>query len=107
MSETKKELKLDKEKCVIERNTYENGKLVHIEMGRICEVGIEEIQNLQQSNARLREENEESADIVKAVAYIGVDFGYGKYELEDSKIELARNLYEKITGTEPPQGKDG
>ena len=30
-------------------------------------------------------------ELIKAVAHIGVDFGYGKYELEDKHIEVARN----------------
>ena len=37
----------------------------------------------------------ELEEIVKAVAHIGVDFGYGKYELEAGKIDDARTLMEK------------
>ena len=37
----------------------------------------------------------ELEEIVKAVAHIGVDFGYGKYELESGKIDDARTLMEK------------
>ena len=33
--------------------------------------------------------------IVKAVAHIGVDFGYGKYELEAGIIDDARTLMEQ------------
>jgi hypothetical protein len=33
--------------------------------------------------------------IVKAVAHIGVDFGYGKYELEPGIIDDARTLMEQ------------
>tara|TARA_R110000851_G_scaffold206105_1_gene358156 strand:- start:909 stop:1115 length:207 start_codon:yes stop_codon:yes gene_type:complete len=36
----------------------------------------------------------ELEEIVKAVAYIGVDFGYGRYELEAGKIDDARTLME-------------
>lgn len=32
--------------------------------------------------------------LVEAVAHIGVDFGYGKYELEQKWIELARRKLE-------------
>lgn len=32
-------------------------------------------------------------EIAKAVAHIGVDFGYGKYEIEDQYIRLARSLF--------------
>jgi len=37
----------------------------------------------------------ELEEIVKAVAHIGVDFGYGKYELEAGKIDDARTLMEQ------------
>jgi hypothetical protein len=37
----------------------------------------------------------ELKEIVKAVAHIGVDFGYGKYELEAGKIDDARTLMEQ------------
>ena len=33
-------------------------------------------------------------DIVKSVAHIGVDFGYGKYEVEDKYIEQAREYFD-------------
>lgn len=33
-------------------------------------------------------------EFLKAVAHIGVDFGYGKYELEQTWIDLARRHYE-------------
>ena len=36
-------------------------------------------------------------EFVKAVAMMGVDFGYGKYELEDNWIDLARR---KVDGVE-------
>ena len=39
-------------------------------------------------------------DIVKAVAHIGVDFGYGKFEIGEYHIERARDACEQIT---PPQ----
>ncbi len=32
--------------------------------------------------------------IVKAVAHIGKEWGYGKFELEESHIKEARRLYE-------------
>jgi hypothetical protein len=31
-------------------------------------------------------------EIVKAVAHIGVDFGYGEYVIEDKHIEAARKI---------------
>ena len=37
----------------------------------------------------------ELEEIVKAVAHMGVDFGYGKYELEAGKIDDARTLMEQ------------
>lgn len=42
---------------------------------------------------------DELEDIVKAVAYIGVDFGYGNYELEQKYIYKARELLD------PPKGE--
>lgn len=33
--------------------------------------------------------------IIKAVAHIGVDFGYGKYELEQEYIDMARAIIEQ------------
>jgi hypothetical protein len=33
--------------------------------------------------------------IIKAVAHIGVDFGYGKYELEPEFIDMARAIFEQ------------
>lgn len=35
---------------------------------------------------------ESMLEIVKAVAHIGVDFGYGKYEFEPNLIARAREL---------------
>ena len=32
-------------------------------------------------------------DLIKAVAHIGVDFGYGDYQLEKEHIEKAREIY--------------
>lgn len=33
--------------------------------------------------------------IIKAVAHIGVDFGYGKYEIEQEHIDMARVIIEQ------------
>lgn len=35
--------------------------------------------------------------LIKAVAHIGMDFGYGKYELEPKHIKKAREIYEEVT----------
>jgi hypothetical protein len=43
---------------------------------------------------QLKKENESMMDIVKAVAHIGIDWGYGAYELEEEKITAARAIYE-------------
>ena len=40
------------------------------------------------------QQQEEILDLIKAVAHIGVDFGYGKYELEQKYIDTARLFYE-------------
>lgn len=36
-------------------------------------------------------------ELIKAVAHIGIDFGYGKYELEPQHIDMARKIYEANT----------
>lgn len=36
---------------------------------------------------------EEMAEIIKAVAHIGVDFGFGEYELGQKHIDAARKLH--------------
>ena len=36
-------------------------------------------------------------ELIKAVAHIGVDFGYGVYELEPEHIAKAREIYEANT----------
>jgi hypothetical protein len=41
----------------------------------------------------LKERNAELEVIVKAVAHIGVDFGYGVYEIENKHIEDARQYF--------------
>jgi hypothetical protein len=33
-------------------------------------------------------------EIVKAVAHIGIDWGYGKFELNQDHIDKARKLYD-------------
>ena len=42
-----------------------------------------------------KKQSAELEEIVKAVAHIGVDFGYGEFELDDSHIKKARELLEK------------
>jgi hypothetical protein len=48
---------------------------------------MSEIEELKQRMAELDE-------VVKAVAHIGIDWGYGVYELEQKHIDTARELYE-------------
>jgi len=38
-------------------------------------------------------------ELLKAVAHIGVDFGYGEYELEQEFIDEARNIYTQLKHT--------
>ncbi len=40
----------------------------------------------------------ELLEITKAVAHIGVDFGYGEFQLNDSHIEKAREAIKKSCG---------
>ena len=43
----------------------------------------------------LEAENKRLMEIVEAVANIGIDFGFGKYEIEDSVIDKARELFKR------------
>ena len=38
---------------------------------------------------------ERMVSIIKAVAHVGVDFGYGKYEIEQEYIDMARAIIEQ------------
>lgn len=40
-------------------------------------------------------------EFLKAVAHIGIDFGYGEYELEQKWLDLARRHYEASEEVEP------
>ena len=40
----------------------------------------------------LKADNEKLREIAKAVAHIGMDFGYGEYELEQKHIDAAREI---------------
>tara|TARA_R110000824_G_scaffold18658_2_gene73510 strand:- start:147 stop:518 length:372 start_codon:yes stop_codon:yes gene_type:complete len=46
---------------------------------------------------------EDVQEIIKAVAHIGIDWGYGVYELEQDKIDKARVLYERKLPTKDGQ----
>ena len=54
------------------------------------------ITDLLVADTKHKERIAELEEVVKAVAYIGVDFGYGKYELEAGKIDDARTLMEQV-----------
>jgi len=42
----------------------------------------------------LERQLEEARELIKAVAHIGIDWGYGKFELTQDHIDKARKLYE-------------
>lgn len=44
----------------------------------------------------LWKEKEKLLEIAKAVAHIGVDFGYGKYEIEQCFIDDSRKIFKAI-----------
>ncbi len=46
-------------------------------------------------NEQYKKDKERMLSIIKAVAHIGVDFGYGKYELEQEYIDMARAICEQ------------
>lgn len=50
---------------------------------------------------------QDAREIIEAVAYIGVDFGYGVYELEQDKIEKARALLDKLNEGRQSEDKLG
>jgi len=50
----------------------------------------------------LLDENERYKEIAKAVAHIGIDWGYGEYELEPKFVDMARKLYEADEGIQSP-----
>jgi len=39
----------------------------------------------------------EIMEIIEAVAHVGIDFGYGVFELNKEHISKARELYEEIS----------
>lgn len=43
---------------------------------------------------------EDCKKLVEAVAHIGVDFGYGKFELDDEHVSKARELLETLNAGE-------
>lgn len=53
--------------------------------------------NEDHTNAKLIAAAPEMFELVKAVAHIGIDFGYGKFELSQEHIAKARELYEANT----------
>jgi predicted adenine nucleotide alpha hydrolase (AANH) superfamily ATPase len=63
---------------------------------------IETIISMEKQAQTLQAKLSESEDIVKAVAHIGIDWGYGKYELEEEWIDKSRKLYEEKEGIEAP-----
>lgn len=53
----------------------------------------EEIERMKAEKRLLEERLREAHKIVKAVAHVGIDFGYGVYELEPYLIDEARELF--------------
>ena len=53
-------------------------------------------QEMAKTIAAQQKQIDELMEVVKAVAHIGIDFGFGKYELEQDKIDEARRLYELL-----------
>ncbi len=62
----------------------------------------DEITRLKERVEELKRENEAKDTIIKAVAHIGIDWGYGSYELESKFIDQARALYEKNEKRQDP-----
>jgi hypothetical protein len=47
-------------------------------------------------NAELEKERELMLEVIKAVAHVGVDFGFGVYQLEDYRIKQSREILEAL-----------
>lgn len=65
-------------------------------------VAVEAMLEELKSKLQASEWDNEAKEIIKAVAYIGIDWGFGKYELEDKFIDMARKLYEADQGIQNP-----
>ena len=63
------------------------------ELGELARCA-EEAEKQSEYEGGLLERIAELEEIVKAVAHVGVDFGYGRYELESGIIDDARALME-------------
>ena len=70
-------------------------KSTYMSMDKAAVIAINAYDANQDRIAELEKELEEAREIFKAVAHIGVDFGYGVYELEDSVIHRARLILEE------------
>ena len=49
---------------------------------------------MKDKNKDLERKLAEARELIKAVAHIGIDWGYGKFELNQDHIDKARKLYE-------------
>tara|TARA_R110000868_G_scaffold361575_2_gene623556 strand:+ start:2222 stop:2641 length:420 start_codon:yes stop_codon:yes gene_type:complete len=65
-----------------DKSVTKQREIIHGQKMRIVELG---------------REKSETLEIIEAVAHVGVDFGYGKYELESDKIDKARAIFEELT----------
>ena len=57
-------------------------------------VKIVEDHSLKEDEFKMVATSSDVMEIIKAVAHIGVDFGFGEYVLEDKHIEAARRIIE-------------
>ena len=58
-----------------------------------CQVVLlDDAMKLEQERNELAAQVERFKSVVEAVAHIGVDFGYGAYEIQTDTIDLARGL---------------
>lgn len=64
-------------------------ELGELEPSNPCTCEADKIKSLERQLAEARE-------LIKAVAHIGIDWGYGKFELSQDHIDKARELYEKL-----------
>ena len=63
---------------------------------------IDYVDHIELENKKLKAKIEVAMNLINAVAHVGIDFGYGKYELTPEIIAEARMLSEIHTATTKP-----
>lgn len=86
---------------LMKQDKHQLATMVHVQRFEL-NLTHDEITRLKERLEELKRENEAKDAIIKAVAHIGIDWGYGSYELESKFIDQARALYEKNEKRQDP-----